>query len=63
MPVLEQAAGAKKPAALSIQRHPRERQAIRNCMFRRQIASSRIVVGGVVCANVSGLFVETSSWP
>ncbi len=27
-------------------------------MVRRQIASSIIVVGGLVCANVSGLFVE-----
>jgi hypothetical protein len=34
-----------------------------NCMVRRQIASSIVVVGGLVCANVSGLFVETSSWP
>jgi hypothetical protein len=34
-----------------------------NCMVRHQIASSVVVVGGLVCANVSGLFVETSSWP
>jgi hypothetical protein len=27
-------------------------------MVRRQIASSIVVVGGLVCANVSGLFVE-----
>jgi hypothetical protein len=27
-------------------------------MVRRQIASGIVVVGGLVCANVSGLFVE-----
>ena len=27
-------------------------------MVRRQIASRIVVVGGLVCANVSGLFVE-----
>ena len=34
-----------------------------NCMVRREIASIIVVMGGLVCANVSGLFVETSSWP
>jgi hypothetical protein len=34
-----------------------------NCMVRREIASRIVVVSGLVCANVSGLFVETSSWP
>ena len=34
-----------------------------DCMVRRQIASRIVVVGGLVCANVSGLFVEASSWP
>jgi hypothetical protein len=34
-----------------------------NYMVRREIASRIVVVGGLVCANVSDLFVETSSWP
>ena len=33
------------------------------CMVRRRIASQISVVGGLVCSNVSGLFVEPSSWP
>jgi hypothetical protein len=37
---------------------PGEKQAMEDCMVRRQIASRIVVVGGLVCANVSGLFVE-----
>ena len=33
------------------------------CMVRRRITSQISVVGGLVCSNVSGLFVEPSSWP
>ena len=33
------------------------------CMVRRRIASQIRVVGGLVCSNVSGLFVESNSWP
>jgi hypothetical protein len=34
-----------------------------NCMVRREIVSRIVVVGGLVCVNVSGLFVEASSRP
>ena len=34
-----------------------------DCMVRRPIASRIFGVGGLVCANVSDLFVELSSWP
>jgi hypothetical protein len=37
--------------------------AMEKCMVRREIASRIVVVCGLVCANVSDLFVETSSWP
>jgi hypothetical protein len=33
------------------------------CMVRRMIASRIFVAGGLVCSNVSGLFVELCSWP
>ena len=34
------------------------RRGCMECMVRRQIASSIFGVGGLVCANVSGLFLE-----
>ncbi len=33
------------------------------CMVRRRIASVIFWAGALVCANVSGLFVEQCSWP
>ena len=41
----------------------RRRRGGGNCMVRRMIASRIFVAGGLVCSNVSGLFVEPSSWP